>query len=138
MCGHPISKLLHVPSFKGCFAEVYHFVLSEAYRLAMTKSIPLVTSEEFDLARALEKKLLAVPKDAGILFVSVLVRPASDHENTIFLVFVGCSRERREDTIKELVKLTFREETARGVLIEPTVRRGLCRELEAKPFLRLC
>lgn len=92
------------------------------------ETIPFVKREHGDLARAIEQKLLAVPKDAGILFVGVEVTPTEVTDDPVYKVLVGVDRDSKTDeAVGYLVTLTLSNELLQGANIKTEVRRGCSR-----------
>lgn len=91
------------------------------------QEVPFVKKEEAAFAREMERRLLEVREDAGILFVGVSVRPTKSSEDPVYHVWIGCKRDMREDLMGPVVDLLFRDEIAAGVQIEVEAHRGLVR-----------
>lgn len=86
-----------------------------------------VKSEEAELAKKMEAKLLKLPIFSGVLFVGVSVQPAQDDKPTIYQVWVGCSREIDPRMIPTLVSTILREEVAQGHVIQAEAKMGSIR-----------
>jgi hypothetical protein len=91
------------------------------------KVVVLVTEEEADLARSMEKRLLALPESSGVLFAGVSIRPATDYMPSHYSVWVGCHRDFSEGIVEPLVRATLSEEIRRGVAITVEAHRGISR-----------
>lgn len=92
----------------------------------MPNLIPFVKQEQAELARKIERKLLALSPDAGILFVGVSVDPTVEEE-PIYRAWIGCSRKIREDLVPKIIDVTLREELESGVKIKVEAHRGCVR-----------
>lgn len=88
------------------------------------EEIPFVKPEEAELAREMERRLLEIRDDAGVLFVGVSVRPTVAGEAPIFFIWLGCKRSTSEDMMGPLVDHLFREEILKGVQIKVEAHRG--------------
>lgn len=75
------------------------------------KDIFFVQPEQAETARLMEKKLIELPEDSGVLFVSVTVLPDpfSQRNLPIYKVVIGCSRERENDLMHALAKRYLRD-----------------------------
>ncbi len=91
------------------------------------KNLYLVKQEEADLAREMERKLLALPRSSGVLFVGVSVRPETPRSKPIYDIFVGCDRNLDEKLMDPLVRVTLREELESGLELVVSARRGVSR-----------
>lgn len=98
------------------------------------KTIFLVQPGEAELARTMERKLLALPRGSGVLFVGVSVDPARPEEEipATYRIWIGCDRMFEESLMGPLVQVTLREEIARGVQISVEAHRGLDRQAYLK------
>jgi|ERR1051325_3875132 hypothetical protein len=94
---------------------------------AWMKVVPLVQRSEADLARKLEAKLLGLPKSHGILFVGISIVPHVKDERAVYSIWVGCSRNYEESTIKDLVQYALREEIESGLHFVVEAHRGVAR-----------
>lgn len=92
------------------------------------KDIPFVKSEEADLAREMEDKLLALPRSSGILFVGISIEPLLHGGSPKYRVWIGCDRSFEEDTMVKLVEVTLREEITAGTKVFVAAHRGKLRE----------
>ena len=91
-------------------------------------TIPFVKPEEAEFARAIEKKLLAITPEAGIIFVGVDVLPAEAGRDPIYKVLVGLDRKLKlEGAVTQLATMTLAQEHLSGADIQVEVRRGLSR-----------
>ena len=90
--------------------------------------IPFVRQKHFDIARAMEEKLLDLPIESGLLFAGVSITPTVMKNDPIYRVWVGCSRNMDEGTVRQLVLMTLRDEMKRGAKIKDVyVHRGVIR-----------
>jgi hypothetical protein len=77
--------------------------------------VPLVTQEEFELARKMEDKFLALPKESGVLFIGVNVEVFHPDQadaikrNVRYHVVVGMDRSFTVDIVEPLVRVTLGE-----------------------------
>ena len=83
----------------------------------MPKIIPIVTVDQFEFARALERKLLERCRGAGVLFVGIDVQPATEDLEVSYYVWVGCSRDMDENVVTKAMYLVLARELAEGVKI---------------------
>lgn len=76
------------------------------------KTVFFVRPDEAEIARRMEKILLSLPKESGILFVgvSVISDPLSTPRKVIYQVIVGCDRSRDASLIDALVRMFLRQE----------------------------
>jgi hypothetical protein len=91
------------------------------------REIPFVKKDEAEFAREIERRLLDVREDAGILFVGVSVKPTKAGEEPIYHVWIGCHRDTREDLMPRIVDNMFCNELAAGTRIQVEAHRGLVR-----------
>jgi len=92
------------------------------------ETIPFVKPEEAELARAIEKKLLALSPEAGIIFVGVDVSPSVAGQDPVYKVLVGLDRKLKlEGAVTQLATMTLAQELLSGADIQVEVRRGLPR-----------
>ncbi len=91
------------------------------------RTLFLVKASEADLARDIERRLLALPKESGILFVGVKVIPETDTENPIYDIFIGCDRGLEEGLMDVVVRSVLRPEIEAGVQVRVFARRGVSR-----------
>ena len=105
------------------------------------ETIFVVSEDEFIRARKMEEKLLALPKDAGILFVGVSVKedkkksPAYYDLKTetferavIYHVYLGVHRDLTEELYTHLVATILATEIAEGNLnVHVEAHRGVAR-----------
>ncbi len=92
------------------------------------KSVYLVKQEEADLARAMERKLLALPRSSGVLFVGVSVRPRTSQSSPVYDIFIGCDRDLDEKLMDPLVRVTLRDALEEGIQVVISARRGVGRD----------
>ena len=93
------------------------------------KTIFLVKPEEFEIARKIEKLLLGLPIESGILFVGIDVIPAHTLcSETTYDIFVGCSRDLEVSVVEPLVKNTLAKDFP-NIKISVQTRRGIDRSL---------
>lgn len=92
------------------------------------ETIPFVRPEEAELARAIERKLLGLSSEAGIVFVGVDVSPSVAGQDPIYRVLVGLNRKfKLEGAVTQLATMTLSQELLTGADIQIEVRRGLPR-----------
>lgn len=97
-----------------------------------------VKDEEADLARVIEKRLLNLPLESGVLFVGVSVDPEEYDVGTkkrtpaVYRIWVGCHRNFDTRTIDALVKHVLKEEIDSGLRVEIQAHRGLGRSFLEK------
>ncbi len=86
------------------------------------KNVFFVKPDQFELALAMEKRLLSLPEESGILFVGVSVLPDPDEQRTqpVFRVVIGCSRSVEPDLMHAAAKTFLRDlvEDERQILVE--------------------
>lgn len=87
--------------------------------------VPFVTESEAAAAREMELRLMSLPSYAGILFVSVEVRPSIE-EGPLFHLMIGGDRRFKEDTLYNLVQAQLKDELE-GKQWQIVVRRGIAR-----------
>jgi hypothetical protein len=99
------------------------------------KPIFIVSETEADRARAMERKLLSLHKDSGILFVGVEVvpDPLETQRRPLYKVFIGCTREREASLMHSIAKQYLRDfvEDPQQLIIE--AHRGVDRSPEQTP-----
>lgn len=78
-----------------------------------------------ELALKMEKKLAALPGEAGILFVSVRPEPTESGEAVVFRILAGVSRSTATGAAHALVARTLTEEISVGVNLMVSVHRGI-------------
>lgn len=91
------------------------------------REIPFVKKEEAAFAREMEQRILDIRDDAGVLFVGVSVKPTKAGEAPIYFVWLGCSRDTREELMGPLIDNLFCTEIAAGTQIKVEAHRGLLR-----------
>ena len=96
------------------------------------RTIFLVKDEEADLARQMERRLVALPSSSGILFAGVSVTPETPETSAIFHVWIGCSRELDESLMDALVRATFAQEIIAGLQVVVHAHRGVSRSSPSK------
>ena len=66
------------------------------------KPVFIVNPSEAEKARLMEKKLLSLPDEAGILFVGVTVMPdpLEVRRRPLFRIVIGCTRDRETQLMK--------------------------------------
>lgn len=95
------------------------------------RTVFLVQQDEADTARRMEKVLLSLPEDSGILFVSVSViqdplnTPGS--RKTVYQVVVGCDRVRDVGLIELIVRTYLKQEVKDDTQLVIDVHRGIDR-----------
>jgi len=87
-----------------------------------------VKDEEARLAKKMESKLLRLPVDSGVLFVSVSVEPSTPSTSAIYRVWIGCSRTVDPRMIPTLVEVTLHEELREGHVIRIDTKMGRIRD----------
>jgi len=88
------------------------------------RQIPFVTETQAKIARQMEEKLLILPEEAGILFVSVSVQP---HLNSgpRYAVWVGCERKLDLGTARVLVEHFLKDLIPSGATLKVYARKGV-------------
>ncbi len=76
------------------------------------KSVFFVQPDEAEIARRLEKILMTLPEECGVLFagISVIADPLSLPRRVLYQVVVGCDRSRDTALIDLLVHTYLRQE----------------------------
>lgn len=86
------------------------------------KNVFFVKPDQFETARNMERRLLTLPEESGILFVGVSVLPDPDEKRTqpVYRVVIGCTREREPDLMVAAAKHFLREfvDDERQLLVE--------------------
>lgn len=94
------------------------------------KTVFLVQPDEAETARRMEKILLSLPEDGGVLFASVSVIPdplSKEPRKALYRVVIGCTRSRASDLIS-LIALTYlRQEVKDESQLTIEVHRGIDR-----------
>lgn len=93
------------------------------------KTVFLVQPDEAEVARRMEKILISLPRDSGILFVgvSVVSDPLSISRRVIYQVTVGCDRARDASLVDALVKTFLRQEVSEDSQLSVRSFRGVDR-----------
>lgn len=93
------------------------------------KTVFLVQSDEAEIARHMEKTLLSLPEDSGILFVSVSVvpDPLSEPRKVLYRVVIGCTRFRDSELIGLVARTYLRQEVKDESQLTIEVYRGIGR-----------
>lgn len=93
------------------------------------KTVFFVRPDEAEVARRMEKILLSLPKESGILFVgvSVISDPLSVPRKVIYQVAVGCDRARDASLIDALVRTFLRPEVSDDSQLSIQAFRGVDR-----------
>lgn len=94
------------------------------------KTVFLVSQPEAETARRMEKRLMLLPEDSGILFVSVTVKQdplATEPREVFYRVIVGCNRARDPDLIELVARTYLRKEVRNDSQLTIEVYRGLDR-----------
>lgn len=76
------------------------------------RNVFFVQPDEAELARALEKKLLSLPIESGVLFVgvSVMPDPLDVHDRRpLYRIVIGCSRDREPSLMDSLARGYLKE-----------------------------
>jgi hypothetical protein len=97
------------------------------------KVIPLVKDEEAALARKMERRILMLPEESGILFASVTVLPAVEAEPPVYDVLVGGKPEFDEGVLVMTAEMALALEISGGARVRVQSRRGLVRQLAHLP-----
>lgn len=96
------------------------------------KNVFFVKPDQFETAVAMEKRLMALPPESGVLFVGVSVLPDPDEKRTepLYRVVIGCSRGVEPDLMHAAAKTFLRDfvEDDRQILVE--AYRGIARTVE--------
>lgn len=98
------------------------------------KTVFLVQPDEAEMARQMEKTLLALPEDSGILFVSVSIIPdplAKEGRKALYRVVVGCSRSRATELISTVTRAYLRQIGVPDSQLTIEVHRGVTRVLDS-------
>lgn len=86
------------------------------------KDIFFVKPDQFEIALTMEKRLLELPEESGMLFVGVTVLPDPDERRTqpLYRVVIGCSRNVEPDLMHAAAKTFLRDlvEDERQILVE--------------------
>lgn len=96
------------------------------------KVIFLVQPDEADTARRMERTLLSLPEEAGILFAGVSVIPdplSSGARRVLYRVVVGCSRSRDLELVSLMARTYLRQEIKDESELTVEVHRGLDRRV---------
>lgn len=94
------------------------------------KVIFVVQPDEVDTARRMEKILLSLPEEAGILFAGVSVIPnpiSTEVRKVLYRAVIGCSRSRDPDLVNLVVRMYLRQEVKDESELTVEVHRGLNR-----------
>lgn len=93
------------------------------------KTIFFVRPDEATVARRMEKVLLSLPAESGVLFagVSVVSDPLSIPRKVIYQVVVGCDRSRDTSLINALVKTFLQKEIPEDSQLSVQSYRGIDR-----------
>lgn len=93
------------------------------------KSIFFVQPNEADIARRMEKILLGLPEESGVLFagVTVVSDTKSRSRKVLYQVTVGCDRSRDTELIDLLVRKYLRQEVADDAQLVIRSYRGIDR-----------
>ena len=98
--------------------------------------IPIVTQEEFELARKIEEKMLALPKESGVLFVGVSVEVThlqdegpgeSPVRSVVYHIALGIDRSFTLGIVEPLVRVTVGS-LATGINLVVEAHRGRVRK----------
>jgi hypothetical protein len=87
--------------------------------------VRFVSAESDALARKMERRLAALPAQAGILFVSVTAQPTDDGEVKEFVVRLGIARHLQEGTGRALISKYLAEEMRAGLKVFAGIYRGV-------------
>lgn len=86
------------------------------------KRIFIVEPTEAELARKMEKKLLDLPTDSGILFVgiSVMPDPLEQRRRPLYRVVIGCTKDREPSVMSLVAKQMLKDfvEDERQLIVE--------------------
>ncbi len=91
------------------------------------KLVHVVKTEEAELAKKMERKLLNLPMSSGVLFAGVGVEPETPSSPTAYRVWIGCSRTIDPRMIPTLVEVTLHEEVKAGLVILTESKMGSIR-----------
>lgn len=88
----------------------------------------LVQASEAERARRMEQKLLALNKNAGVLFVGVEVvqDPFEKNRSPFYKVFIGCDRE-RDTSLVEAIAKKFLADEVKETQLSVVAHRGFAR-----------
>jgi hypothetical protein len=90
------------------------------------KNIFVVQPSEVEIARRMEKRLVMLPEESGILFVGVEVHPSPDGvPNPTFKIFIGCRRDFEASLMVAIAKQYLRDEVADESQLVVEARRGV-------------
>ena len=89
------------------------------------KQIPFVRVEHHDIAMDIENRLISLPPDSGITFVSATAQPVLQMEDLPHIsVVVGCKRSMDAKAVKILSGMMVSKELSAGIDVKIEVRRG--------------
>lgn len=91
------------------------------------RTVFLVHPDELETAKRLEKVLLGLPKDSGILFVSVSVLPDSlsvEPRKILYKIVVGCTRSIDPELVRFVTKTYLRKEVLDESTLTIEIYRG--------------
>lgn len=113
----------HLPLLESkSFATI--FLSHSLIEYSPMELIHFVKTEEAQLAKQMEAKLLALPPESGILFVSVMVEPSTPSTSAVYKVWIGSSRDVDPRMLPTLVEVTLRDEVKEGHCIRTESRMG--------------
>ena len=94
---------------------------------AAVQEVPFVKPEQAAIAREMERRIIGIRQDAGVIFVGVSDRPTTAGEEPIYYVWLGCERNRDEETCRLMVLKLFDKEVIEGRRIQVESHRGIVR-----------
>jgi hypothetical protein len=93
------------------------------------KPIFLVTNDETDAAKKIEKKLISLSPASGVLFVGVRVSPKDDLRTyPVYVITIGCAHNIDPRTMTPLVYNVLKDEIAAGMQVAITALNGVGRK----------
>lgn len=98
------------------------------------KTIFLVTQDEAGTAKKIEKLLLGLPKNSGILFVSVSVTQdlsSKEPRKIIYKIVIGCARSVDIETVRSVAETYLRKEAPTDFEVTIEIYRGIDRYNES-------
>jgi hypothetical protein len=90
------------------------------------KPVFYVKPTDAEVAQAMEKKLMDLPQEAGILFAGISIKPDDDGK-PVFHIWVGCHKSMDERMIPSLIGMLFQKDIEAGRRVKVEAHRGLGR-----------
>lgn len=98
--------------------------------MSYMKTVFLVQPNEAEVARRMERLLLSLPEDSGILFASVSVIPGSlskESRKAFYRVVIGCIRSLASDLVSSVAMAYLLQEVKEASQLTIEVHRGIDR-----------